>query len=114
MKAEDFIKKFGIEKAKEFCQITIKGLDQRFNFDDGRCANGSANIEYVDLHDLKRIVASLDLIQSRGGLKTAKFLIQSANKLSFHLEQQKLPVDDDVQKDILRLEQAIVDFESCQ
>ncbi len=112
MEAEQFVIRFGLDKAREFSQITIKGLRQEYCFEIN--TGESVGLAYVDLDDIKRIVKSFDLVQSSGGLNAAKLLVHSANKLSYQLEQFKLPIDENAQKDVLRLEQAIRDVELCQ
>ncbi|EPG8511230.1 hypothetical protein JIC66_003066 [Acinetobacter baumannii] len=79
MKPEQFIREYGVEKAREvvegipskymecyystLCYCTkAKKYSDRFN----------PRIELVNMADLKRLVESIDLVDSLGGLKAAR------------------------------------------
>ncbi|SUU42183.1 Uncharacterised protein [Acinetobacter baumannii] len=63
MKPEQFIREYGVEKAREVVEAAI---------------DGSTHVIYeqadglINLRDLKRLVESVDLVNSLGGLKAAR------------------------------------------
>lgn len=77
MKANDFVRKFGWEKAKEFSQIIIKGLCKKFDFEIN--TGESIELAYVDLNDLKRLVESHEIVEKHGGLHTCKLILKSVD-----------------------------------
>lgn len=97
MQANEFVKKFGWDKAKEFSQITIKGLKQDFCFEIN--TGESVGLAYVNLNDLKRLVESWEFVEEHGGFEQCK---------RWHKES---PFKRD--KYIRELKQAIADVESC-
>lgn len=97
MKANEFVKKFGLSKAKEFSKITIKGLSQRYCFEIN--TGDSIGLDYVDLNDLKRLVESHELVEGCGGIDVVKQHLKDGNV--FRFEEKPL------------MKQAIADVESC-
>ena len=105
MKANEFVKKFGWDKAKEVASFTSNvcedpthfdsDLDIYVHFDDFK---GVMDESDVCIGDLKRLVKSYELMESKGGLDAAKNIVKS---------QHNLYTD-------MRLVQAIADVESCQ
>ena len=100
MKANKFVKKYGIDKAKELVSsiintISVDGYvcDPCFIADDG---------EHVGYNDLKRYVDSYELVESYGCLESAKEFVGS--------EYRKLSQP----KTYNRLCEAILDVESCK
>lgn len=100
MRANEFVKKYGIDKAKELVSsiintISVNGYvcDPCFITDDG---------EHVGYNDLKRYVDSYELVESYGGLESAKKFVGS--------EYRKLSQP----KTYNRLCEAIADVESCK
>ena len=100
MKAVKFVKKYGIDKAKELVSsiintVSVAGYvcDPCFITDDG---------EHVGYNDLKRYVESYELIESYGGLESAKKFVGS--------EYRKLSQP----KTYNRLCEAILEVESCK
>ncbi|MDC4542854.1 hypothetical protein OHV61_04050 [Acinetobacter baumannii] len=63
MKPEQFIREYGVEKAREVVEAAI---------------DGSTHVIYeqadglINLRDLKRLVASVDLVESWGGIDDVK------------------------------------------
>lgn len=92
MKANDFVRKFGWEKAKEFSQIIIKGLCKKFDFEIN--TGESIELAYVDLNDLKRLVESWELVERFGGLSDAREVVKMGRYYKY-------------------LKRAIADVESC-
>ena len=97
-KAVEFVKKYGIDKAKELVSsiintISVNGYvcDPCFITDDG---------EYVGYNDLKRYVDSYELVESYGGLEKAKLRCYPAKHLTM--------------ESYYKLKQAISDVEECQ
>lgn len=84
MKANEFVKKFGLSHSKLFGNGWI-------TFDDG-CIENS-----VSRTDVKLLVESHELVESKGGLDAAKNIVKS---------QHNLYTD-------MRLVQAIQDVEAC-
>ena len=96
MKANEFVKKFGIEKAK-----------QAVGFGNKYAENGLLRLETFDgdeidvvIDDLKRIVESHELIEACGGIDVVKRHLKEGNVFRFE------------EKPLMR--QAIADVESCQ
>lgn len=73
MKAIDFFKKFGIEKAKYFC-----------SFMDDSC-----DLHDFKISDLKQIVEAFELVESKGGLSMARYIYDYShnNPLAHHLRE---------------------------
>ncbi|MDH2463948.1 hypothetical protein [Acinetobacter baumannii] len=88
MKPEQFIREFGVEKARE----VVEGAPvQPFGYDfidhdyfDGADIQDGYSIEQCDgcvfVPDLKRLVESLDLIKKLGGLQGAKAYVPDGYK----------------------------------
>lgn len=100
MKANEFVKKYNIDRAKELVSsiintISVNGYvcDPCFITDDG---------EHVGYNDLKRYVDSYELVESYGGLESAKEFVGS--------EYRKLSQP----KTYNRLCEAMLDVESCK
>ena len=98
MKANEYIKKYGIDKAKELVSsiintISVDGYicDPCFITDDG---------EHISYNDLKRYVDSYELVESYGGLEEAKTICNLAKYVVIEY--------------YYKLKQAILDAESCQ
>lgn len=90
MKAIEFVKKFGVERAK-----------QMVNADDSVHALVFATTK-VSFLDLKRLVESHELVEKVGGLENAKTFDKDCMYCITHLT------------DLDSLKQAIADVESCQ
>lgn len=124
MKANEFVKKFGLGKAKEVSSFTSNvcadpthfdsDLDIYVHFDDFK---GVMDESDVCIADLKRLVDSHELVRSYKGcgkpretaLATAKFTLRhlkSTRKLEIELFGSN--------NRELELERAIVDVESCK
>ena len=90
MKANEFVKKFGWEKAKKI----VGG----FNYNSSnKFITSLKDNSAIHIDDLKRLVESHELMESKGGLDAAKNIVKS---------QHNLYTD-------MRLVQAIADVESC-
>ena len=93
MRANEFVKKFGLKLA----QRDIAALDSGFIKHDDFLEHYGFDI----LDDLKRLVESHELVEKVGGLALAKIELKS--------------VDYNSEKDFYEnLKQAILDVESCQ
>lgn len=105
MNAIKFIKEHGVEKAREVVNVapdratTVKPSLDFKHFMYGICENAAG--AYILLSDLKRLVESVDLIKSCGGIINAKYDVK-------HLD---LDWDYDTPR-VTRLRQAIADYES--
>lgn len=88
MKANEFVKKFGINDAK-CCILNCASPEDRWLMRRGDLISDDA------FDDLKRLVESHELVESYGGLKNAKHELLKRNSQTV-------------------LEQAIADVESCQ
>ena len=105
MNANQFIKDHGVEKAREVVNVapdratTVKPSLDFKHFMYGICENAAG--AYILLSDLKRLVESVDLIKSCGGIINAKY---DVNYLD-------LDWDYDTPR-VTRLRQAIADYES--
>lgn len=76
MKPEQFIREFGVEKAREVVEgapssatTARPSLDFK-HYLYGRCENAGGS--HILLSDLKRLVESVDLVNSLGGIKAAR------------------------------------------
>lgn len=102
MKANEFVRKYGLDKAKFIhlrCIVEKKGL-------------AVAGV-LVDIGELGRLVESHEIIQSRGGMNRAKntaILLQSSIDIGLYHGMDG--VDANVELPLLK--QAIADVESCQ
>ena len=101
MKANEFVKKFGVERAK-----------QMVNADDSVPALVFATTK-VSILDLKRLAESHELVSNFGGLKRAKRILKKAYT-SFNTMISVVWNDKPFQCNIQKLENAIADVESCQ
>lgn len=96
MKANEFVKKFGLDLAKRDIAALDSGFIKRKDFFE--------HYGFDILDDLKRLVESHELVESEGGLTNLK--------RAFQIERdcggvQMTPIGE-------RLFQAIADVESCQ
>ena len=110
MNAYQFIQKHGIEKAREVVEGAPDGAT---HLSDDTCHYVNANFKPLPAHikeqlpelividDLKRLVDSLDLVKSYGGIINAKHDVKYLD----------LDWDYDTQR-VTRLKQAIADYES--
>lgn len=100
MKANEFIKKYGLEESRKYLK-EFNGLNHVY-------MGGGF---YID--DLKHLIYSHDLVGNFGGIKRAKRIL----KRSYQSWGTKVSVvwnDKPFQCNISDLEQAINDVESCQ
>ena len=86
MKANEFVRKFGLDAAKHKADELkiIESMGDKLSFED---------------ENLKRLVESYELIGRNDGIESAKMMI----------ERTKFPLSDR----IIRLKRAIADVESC-
>ena len=102
MKANEFIKKFGLGEAKALLTKHEKSFMPRvFDMWSDELQDFVLAEKYAsfDMDDLKRLVESHDLVESYGGLEKSKLKVQG-NRLSY--------------KRLALLSKAIADVESCQ
>ena len=99
MKANEFVKKYGWEAAK-----------QKIDFLENRSINKSES-KIAMLKDLKTLVESHGLVASRGGLDAANYELIMLQK---HINNTFGWVTVITAEKIDRLKQAIADVESCQ
>lgn len=102
MKANEFVKKFGWDEAKECIANTPEDWDYAYVVIESKEIQRymPSYGDYCSLANLKRLVESWELVDSMGGLEKAKTRCYPAKHLimdSYH-----------------RLKQAIADVESCQ
>ena len=101
----DFIKQHGVDKAREVVNVapdratTVKPSLDFKHFMYGICENAAG--AYILLSDLKRLVESLDLVKSYGGIINAKHDVKYLD----------LDWDYDTPR-VTRLRQAIADYEA--
>ena len=114
MNATDFIKQHGVDKAREVVSgapdraTTVKPSLDFKHFIYGICENAAG--AYILLSDLKRLVESLDLVKSYGGIINAKHELILLQK---HLNNTFGYVTIITSEKIENLKQAIADVESC-
>lgn len=138
MKANEFVKKFGLEVA----QCVLKNMPRTsthyvFNktgfyhalehmsyfregewFDSDYATAEELEEDYqgnvVCLVQLRKLSVAHEVVEAKGGLNTAKFLVQGADKLTYQLEQKGFGMNGVPNKAIDELRQAIAGVESCQ
>ena len=91
MKANEFVKKFGLELAKRDVAALDSGFIKREDFLE--------HYGFDILDDLKRLVESHELVKEHGNLERAKMYAESIYTAPEVVE---------------RMKQAIADVESCQ
>lgn len=98
MEANEFIKKYGFDKAKEI----LDSIKIEISFDGRVCDPCFITEEgdYVSCSELESFVKSYELVQLYGGLDAAK---KHVGRTVFKLSYQ-----------IIELKKAIEDVESCQ
>lgn len=115
MNAINFIKEHGIDKAREVVEgaperaTTVKPSLDFKHFMYGICEEAGG--AYILLSDLKRLVESVDLVNCNGGWNGTKntiTLFQSSLDLGLYHGVDGV----DAEVEILRLKQAIADYES--
>lgn len=107
MKANEFVKKFGISyaievlaannKCKFFCKELSSGSIKMTD-----CYSDTPDIDpsqWVEIKDLKRLVKSHELVEKLGGIDTAE-----AESGSYYTSESRM----------IEISQAIADVESCQ
>ena len=109
MKANEFVEKFGWDKAKEVVSFTSNVCEDPTHFDSDLDIyvhsddfKGVMDESDVCIGDLKRLIESHELVESYGGLESAKKFVGS--------EYRKLSQP----KTYNRLCEAILDVESCK
>ena len=117
MKAIQFIKDYGVDKAREVVATCHKIPNYTFK---KKTERGYSSCKSVDLVDLKRLVESIDLINKLGGIEVAKEKLAYGNSISaMRLSYETTITDRDSTKQnvitgvyLEDLEQAIADYES--
>ena len=105
MKANEFLKKHGLDEVKILLTSPSHGFFFKEDF---------YNHYGFDIYDdLKRIVESHELVSNFGGLKRAKRILKKAYT-SFNTMISVVWNDKPFQCNIQKLENAIADVESCQ
>ena len=97
MKANEFVKKYGIEAAKDLWCGAFDLYNNNLQILNGMVCSISGNQFLFELIDIKRIVESHELVEAHGGLPQAR---KAAHANCFDYP--------------MRLLQAIVDVESCK
>lgn len=103
MKANEFVKKYGLVKAIEVVKNTPPMNSSRYRIRDNKYSATISTGESVSTIDLKRLVESHELVGSYGGLESSKLTVDYPNFLN----------DEDVKTTNHRLSKAIADVESC-
>lgn len=106
MKANEFIKKYGIYSAKRL--VETAPLDKRetpnIKYEKGNAHWGGSSLDIcVDVQELKRLIESHELVEKMGGLNEAKGEFFEIVHSGYYV---------DVSPSALR--KAIADVESCQ
>lgn len=104
MRANEFVKKFGLDLAKRDIAALDSGFIKRNDFFE--------HYGFDILDDLKRLVESYELVGAFGGLDLAKKVL---NKLPNKYQSYTITRDDTGETtQSFKLQQAIADVESCQ
>ncbi len=113
MKANEFVKKFGLVKSRDVVKNAPKD-DCSYSIEIGIYLDRYAFSKYeVYIDEIKRLVESWDLVELCGGLKLAKRILKKAYT-QFNTMVSVVWNDKPFQCTIQKLEQAIADVESCQ
>lgn len=128
MKANEFVKKYGIEAAKDLWCGAFDLYNNNLQILNGMVCSISGNQFLFELIDIKRLVESHELIEKLGGLDVCKKIMfqkrlrqPKATHVLQHHENKKLiqffstnqsKPNGSVMLDAI--EQAIADVESCQ
>ena len=107
MKANEFVKKFGLEHTKYLIEDT-----ELSEFAIHLRCGGAYFDDTVDAKDLKCLVESHELVGNFGGIKRAKRILKKAYT-SFNTQVSVVWNDKPFQCIIQKLEQSIADVESC-
>ena len=112
MKANEFVKKYGIEAAIDLWCGAFDLYNNNLQILNGMVCSFPGNQFLFDLVDIKRIVKSHELVESFGGLKMAK---ESLKNLPSEYQSYTMTRDDTgATTQSFKLNQAIFDVESCQ
>ena len=101
MKANEFVKKYGIEAAKDLWCGAFDLYNNNLQILNGMVCSISGNQFLFELIDIKRLVESHELVEHAGGLDSAK-------------KQIELKDSEDNCLWCVDLKIAIADVESCQ
>lgn len=93
MKANEFVKEYGIDIARECLEERPKGWQSCYlklsNFELVKYI--PSPLDFIDIDDLKHLIESHELVEKLGGLSNCKKLIidygrsESADHLSYHV-----------------------------
>lgn len=104
MKANEFVKEYGIDIARECLEDRLKTWEACYlklsNFELVKYI--PSPLDFIDVDDLKRLVESHELVEKLGGLESAKKELQRQSILRW------------INPETERLRVAIADVESCQ
>ncbi|MBF7687058.1 hypothetical protein [Acinetobacter rathckeae] len=98
MKANEYIKKYGIDEARKFLEVPSYSIDQLMMLKSG-----------VDVREIERLVESHDLLDEIDGIDGARdriYICEIDDCTSFSLGGYVY--------EISQVKQAIADVESCQ
>ena len=111
MKANEFVKKFGLEDAKTTSNPKHETIDNDLHYCTGIKDYTDGFDDYepcpdcVNIIDLKRLVESHELVELTGGLEMAKSVLDiEINAKHYEYDASK----------VTQLSKAIADVESCQ
>jgi hypothetical protein len=113
MKANEFVKNFGLDKTKDIINDFENGKYKDCCLDSGLINNLEKSWWDICVYDLKRLVESYELVVQCGGLEDARSHLESirfniATKTWFGQALLNWSMYAD------KLEKAIADVESCQ
>lgn len=104
MKPEQFIRDFGVEKARDLLDQREKFIhvEKPTHFDtdleifihEADFITGKLDESDIDLSDLKRLVESLDLVKSYGGVQEAEWHISEQDDLPEYCYRLRAAIDD--------------------
>ncbi len=106
MNANEFIKKFGLDDAKNIvCGWIRRDFDDSYHISEGIYCNlpfePTEDCGTLSLFDLKRLVESHELVDKVGGMDKAKLLL-------------RMRIAAELYESADEIEKAILDVESCQ
>lgn len=102
MKANEFVEKFGLDKTKCVINDFENGKYKDCCLDTGLINNLEKSWWDICVYDLKRLVESHELVESKGGIELSKKEVRQRSIVRW--------VDPEVE----RLREAIADVEACK
>lgn len=113
MKATEFVKEHGIEKARECIEYANDYGGFWVNAKTLELSNLIPSYDAVSIPSIQRLVESHEIVHNFGGIKRAKRILKKAYT-TFNTRVSVVWNDKPFQCSLRQLEQAVCDVEACQ